>query len=161
MEKLDFLVRFWSLRARYETLGVPLTKEERLELLSLLQLLAAVDEPPAIEAIDPSRRGVPVQITAGSGFLSGDLKDLSSDRLVISAVEPLPAGQRTILCVADAVSGVEYSLPCMVTWARDDEPCLIGLVPDGVPTRSEFTVPVTGFLRSPLGIGAAGNCVQA
>jgi hypothetical protein len=161
MEKLDFLVRFWGLRTRYETLGVPLTKEERLELLSLLQLLAAEDEPPAIETIDPSQRGVPVQVTAGSGFLSGVLKDLSSDRLVIGAVEPLPTGQRTILHVADAVSGVEYSVPCVVTWAREDEPCLIGLAPDGVPTRSEFTVPVSGLFRSPLGIGPAGHCVQA
>src|SRR4051794_4186045 len=72
IEKLDFLVRFWELRARYEALGVPLTKHERLELLSLLQLIAAEDEPAAMEAIDPARRGIPAQITAGSGFLSGD-----------------------------------------------------------------------------------------
>jgi len=161
MEKLDFLIRFWELRARYETLGVPLTKDERFELLSLLQLLAAEDEPSAIESIDPSRRGVPVQVTAGSGFLAGELKDLSAERLVIGAVEPLSVGQRTILYVADAVSGVEYSVPCVVTFTRDDEPCLIGLAPDGVPARSEFTVPVSGFFRSPLGIGPAGHCVQA
>jgi hypothetical protein len=161
MEKLDFLIRFWELRARYETLGVPLTKEERFELLSLLQLLAAEDEPCSIESIDPSRRGVPVQLTAGSGFLAGELKDLSPDRLVIGAVGPLPNGQRTVLYVADAVSGVEYSVPCVVTWSRDDEPCLIGLAPDGVPARSEFTVPASGFFRSPLGIGPAGHCVQA
>jgi hypothetical protein len=73
----------------------------------------------------------------------------------------LPKGHRTILNVADAVSGVEYSVPCVVTWAREDEPCLIGLAPDGVPTRSEFTVPASGFFRSPLGIGPAGHCVRA
>jgi hypothetical protein len=161
MEKLDFLVRFWDLRARYETLGVPLDKVERLELLSLLQLLAQGGEPAPIEAIDASERGLPVQVTAGSGFLAGDLKDLSADRLVISAIGPLPTGQRTILYVADAVSGVEYSVPCVVLWSKDDEPCLIGLAPDGVPTRSEFTLPASGFFRSPLGIGSTGHRVQA
>jgi hypothetical protein len=30
-----------------------------------------------------------------------------------------------------------------------------------VPTRSEFTVPSSGFFRSPLGIGPAGYRVQA
>jgi hypothetical protein len=161
MDKLDFLVRFWDLRVRYETLGIPLTKDERLELLSLLQLLAASAEPAPIEAIDASQRGLPVQVTAGAGFLAGDLKDLSPDRLVIGAIGPLPSGQRTILYVADAVSGVEYSVPCVVLWSKDDEPCLIGLAPDGVPTRSEFTLPASGFFRSPLGIGSAGHCVRA
>ena len=161
MEKLDFLVRFWELRARFETLGVPLTKPERFELLSLLRYLAADDEPRSIESIDPSRRGIPSQITAGSGFLAAELKDLSAERVVVAAVESLPIGHRTILYVADAVSGVEYVVPCVVTWSRDDEPCLIGLAPDGVPTRSEFTVPSSGFFRSPLGIGPAGYRVQA
>jgi hypothetical protein len=161
MEKLDFLVRFWELRARYEALGVPLNKQERFELLSLLQLLAAQAEPSSIESLDSSRRGVPVQLTAGSGFLAGELRDLSADRLVVGAVEPLATGQRTILYVADAVSGVEYSVPCVVTWSRNDEPCLIGLAPDGIPARSEFTVPVTGIFRSPLGIGPASHRVQA
>jgi hypothetical protein len=161
IEKLDFLVRFWELRARYEALGVPLTKHERLELLSLLQLIAAEDEPTTLEAIDPSRRGVPAQVTAGSGFLSGDLKDISSERLVIGAVESLPIGQRTIVYVADAVTGVEYSVPCVVAWSREDEPCLIGLRPDGLPSRTHFTVPITGLWRSPLGIGPAGYRVQA
>jgi len=157
MEKLDFLVRFWQLRARYETLGVPLSRHERLELLSLLQLLAAREE----RSIDPSRRGIPVQLAAGSGFLAGDLKDLSPERLVVGAIEPLPVGQRTVLYAADAVSGVEYGVPCLVSWSRDDEPCLIGLVPDGLPARSDFTVPTSWLFRSPLGTGPVGYRGQA
>lgn len=161
MEKLDLLVRFWELRARYEALGIPLSKQERLELLSLLQLVAAEDEAKPIEAIDASRRGLPVQVTAGSGFLAGDLKDLSYERLVIGAVGPLPTGQRTILYIADAVTGVEYTLPCVVAWSYDLEPCLIGLLPDGVPLRSHFTVPKADLWRSPLGIGPLGHAVEA
>src|SRR5262249_23390967 len=158
---LDFLVRFWELRARYEALGVPLTKCERFELLSLLQLVAAEDEPSAVEMVDSSRRGVPVQLTAGSGFLSGDLKALSSERLVIGAALPLPVGVRTALYAADAVTGVEYTIPCVVLWSREDEPCLICLAPDGLPSRSHFTIPKNGLWRSPLRIGPSGDRVEA
>jgi hypothetical protein len=161
MEKLDFLVRFWELRARYEAMGMPLTKSERFELLSLLQLVAAEADPVAVESVDPSRRGVPVQLTAGPGFLAGDLKDLSSERLVVGAVYPLPLGERTVVYIADAVTGVEYTVPCVVTWFREDEPCLIGLAPDGLPSRSQFTVPKSGLWRSPLRIGATGERVEA
>jgi len=161
MEKLDFLVRFWDLRARYESQGSPLTRQERLELLSLLQLLATEPEPPSLEALDPSRRGLPAQVTAGSGFLAGEIKELSADRLVVGAIEPLPLGHRTIVYVADAVSGVEYAIPTVVVWTRDGEPCLIGLAPDGVPTRAEFTARATGVYRSPFGVRHAGKSVQA
>ena len=161
MEKLDLLVRFWELRVRYEALGVPLSKQERLELLSLLQLVASGDEPQPLDSMDASRRGVPVQLTAGSGFLSGELKDLSYERLVVSAAEPLPIGHRTIVYVADAVTGVEYTLPCVVGSTRTDSPCLIGLAPDGLPLRSHFTVPSSGLWRSPLGIGRVNHPVEA
>jgi hypothetical protein len=161
MEKLDLLVRFWELRVRYEALGMPLNKQERLELLSLLQLVASVDDPLPLDAIDTSKRGLPVQLTAGSGFLAGELKDLSYDRLVIATAEPLPIGHRTIIYIADAVTGVEYTLPCVVSSARSDSPCLIGLAPDGLPLRSHFTVPSSGLWRSPLGIGRTDNPVEA
>jgi hypothetical protein len=151
MDTLDFLVRFWELRARYERLGVPLTQSERVELLSLLQLIAAEGLMSEMEQPGSARHRVPVQLTAGSGFLSGDLTELTADRLVIGAAEPIDAGTRTIVYVADAVSGIEYSLPCTVLWSRDDEPCLMGLVIDGIPSRSQFTVPVSGLWRSPLG----------
>ncbi len=161
MDKLDFLVRFWELRVRYEAIGMPLTKSERFELLSLLQLVAAEDEQTTLEKVDPSRRGVPVQLTAGSGFLSGDLKILASDCLVIGAACPLPLGERTVVYIADAVTGIEYTIPCVVTWSREDEPCLIGLAPDGLPSRSHFTVPTSGLWRSPLRIGTTGERVEA
>ncbi|HMJ56268.1 MAG TPA: hypothetical protein VK540_29575 [Polyangiaceae bacterium] len=161
MEKLDLLVRFWELRVRYEALGMPLDKQERLELLSLLQLVAAADDAPQLEAIDTSRRGIPVQLTAGSGFLAGELKDLSYDRLIVAAAESLPIGHRTIVYLADAVTGVEYTLPCTVARGRAGSPCLIGLTPDGLPLRAHFTVPSSGLWRSPLGIGRTGKAVEA
>jgi hypothetical protein len=161
MEKLDLLVRFWELRVRYEALGMPLDKQERLELLSLLQLVASADEIPALEAIDTSRRGIPVQLTAGSGFLSGELKDLTYERLIVATAEPMAAGHRTIVYLADAVTGVEYTLPCAVACSRIGEPCLVALALDGLPLRSHFTVPSSGLWRSPLGFGRTGEPVEA
>jgi hypothetical protein len=161
MEKLDLLVRFWELRIRYEALGMPLNKQERLELLSLLQLVASADEAPPLEAIDTSRRGIPVQLTAGSGFLSGELKDFTYDRVTVATAEPLPVGHRTIVYLADAVTGIEYTLPCTVACSRNASPCLVGLTPDGLPLRAHFTVPSSGLWRSPLGIGRSGDPVEA
>lgn len=159
MEKFDFLVRYWELRARYETLGAALGAHERIELLSLLQLLSTAPSPNSSNG--SGRRGVPVQLTAGSGFLAADLQDVSSERLIVGAAERLPPGRRTIVYIADAMTGVEYAVPCTVAWSREDEPCLISLVPDGIPTRMHFTVPVAGLFRSPLGIGPAGHRVEA
>jgi hypothetical protein len=157
MEKLDLLVRFWELRVRYEALGMPLDKHERLELLSLLQLMASADEASPPESVDKLRRGVPVQLTAGAGFLAGELKDLSYDRLIVATAELLPVGHRTIVYVADAVTGIEYTLPCVIASTRTDSPCLIVLTPDGLPLRSHFTVPSSGLWRSPLHIGRTAN----
>jgi hypothetical protein len=157
MEQLDLLVRFWELRVRYEALGMPLDKQERIELLSLLQLMASGEEAPPVETLDKSRRGLPVQLTAGSGFLAGELKHLSYDRLVVGTAELMPVGHRTIVYVADAVTGVEYTLPCVIASTRTDSPCLIVLTPDGLPLRSQFTVPSSGLWRSPLHIGRTAN----
>jgi len=159
MEKFDFLVRYWELRTRYEAVGAALEASERIELLSLLQLLSG-----GLSLLGPgssSRRGLPVQLTAGSGFLAADLKEVTSERLLVGAAEMLPAGFRTIVYIADAVTGVEYSVPCTVAWSREDEPCMMALCPDGIPTRAHFTVPIAGLFRSPLGIGPAGHRVQA
>src|SRR5215471_21742666 len=102
MDTLDFLVRYWELRARYETLGVPLNDNEQLELLSLLQLVASDVITSEIDPQSQTRRGVPVQLTAGTGFLSGDLRELMADGVVVGAAEPIAPGARTIVYLADA-----------------------------------------------------------
>src|SRR5262249_38730949 len=40
LDKLDFMVRFWQLRARHDAIGAPLSAFERVELLSLIRLMA-------------------------------------------------------------------------------------------------------------------------
>lgn len=153
LEKLDLLVRFWELRARNETVDVPLADSERAELLSLLRLIkdeSAMSDPAAIVAF--AEGCLPIQMTAKSGFLAGDLRQLDADQLVVAASEVLAEDDRTIVYIADAVSGIEYALPCVVLFSHVDMPCIMGLAIDGIPVRSTFTIPVSGMLRSPLGL---------
>lgn len=152
IEKLDLLVRFWELRARHEITGLPLEDSERAELLSLFRLVAndkAMSEPgPA-----PCTHGcLPVQMTARSGFLTGDLREIAADQLIVAAAETLSEEDRSILYLADMVTGIDYTLPCVVLWTHADTPCAMGLAIDGIPMRSTFTVPVSGMFRSPLGL---------
>jgi len=151
LEKLDLLIRFWELRARDEVLGDKLSDSERGELLSLLRLLSndeGISEPgPAPYA----RVFLPVQMTTRSGFLTGDLREIAPDQLVVAAAETLVEEDRTLLYLADAWSGIDYTLPCVVLWTHNDSPCAMGLAIDGIPIRSSFTVPMAGMFRSPLG----------
>lgn len=152
LEKLDFLVRFWELRARNEIADDPLADSERAELLGLLRLVSndsnMSDPGPA-----PCAYGcLPVQMTARSGFLAGDLREITADQLIVAAADTLSEDDRTIVYLADALTGIEYTLPCVVLWTHADTPCAMGLAVDGIPLRATFTVPVSGMLRSPLGL---------
>lgn len=152
IEKLDLLVRFWELRVRNEAASVLLDDSERAELLSLLRLVtneSAMSDPGSA----PFSQGcLPVQMTAKSGFLAGDLRELGADQLIVATTETLAEDEQTIVYLADAVTGIEYTLPCIVLWTISDIPCVMGLAVDGIPVRSTFTVPVSGMLRSPLGL---------
>lgn len=154
IEKLDFFVRFWELRARYEAAGVPLDEAERVELLSLLQLVASDGRGSEPGPAPSARRSLPVQMTARGGFLAGDLREVGAEQIVVAAAETLAEGDRVIVYLADAVTGIEYALPCVVLWTHEGAPCAMGLAVDGVPTRATFTVPVAGMLKSPLGLPA-------
>ncbi len=151
IDTLDFLIRFWELRARFELHGRLLSEPERLELLSLFPLVTATPITAVPDGSLGQGRGIPVQLTAGSGFLAGDVRELRADGLVVGAAEPIETGARTMAYFADAVSGIEYSLPCMVVWALEGEPWMMGLALDGLPARAELFAPVSALLRSPLG----------
>ncbi len=152
IETFDFLMRFWELRARFERLDEGMTQAERLELLSLLQLLTSASVArDTSEPCSAAERGLPVQLTAGSGFLAATVNEVGADGLIVTAAEPIRPSSRTVAYVADAINGVEYSLPCVVAWAREAEPWMMGLAIDGVPVRGQFLAPLTALLRSPLG----------
>ena len=151
---LELLVRYWELHARFER--EELTDAERAELWSWLQLLNAHGAAGASEGQGWRASGdIPVQLTTGSGFLAGVVREFRPDGLIIGAAESIPRGSRTVAYLADALSGIEYSLPCVIAWAQEGEPWVMGLALDGVPARAELTAPLGALMRSPLRFAAA------
>ena len=59
IDKLDFLVRFWELKARNASLGEPLGPREQIELLSLMQLVTGDVEVPPAGPVDRPKSAVP------------------------------------------------------------------------------------------------------
>ena len=135
IDEFDLLFRYWALRARYDALGAPLTDAERTELLSLVQL-AAFDP----QTVKHEPRGLRVELASRSGFFPGDLRQMAPELLVVASRARLAPGDRTILTLADAVSGVEYSLPCVVRWVKNAGFRIAGLSVDGAPTKATFAV---------------------
>ncbi|MFT3774299.1 MAG: hypothetical protein QM820_53735 [Minicystis sp.] len=146
LEKLDFMVRFWDLRARHEAM-VPLTPLELGELLSLLSLMATDDPMP--EPGQARGDGMPAQITARGGFLAAELRHVCAAGLVVVAATPLPLGQSTVVRIAIPASGVEYTLPCVVEWVYVGSPTTIALRVDGAPTRMQCITPEAGTWAAP------------
>lgn len=152
IEKLDFMVRFWQLRARHEASGEALTAAERLELLSLLRMMATDQRLPERGPLPYSTgHGLPVQLTAPGGFIASELRLVCADGIVLSCATPLRVGDSTMVRLADAVAGVEYTLPCVVAWVLSGAPSTMALRVDGSPSRLGFAIPMPGMWRSPLG----------
>ncbi len=140
IEKLGFLVRFWGLRARHATLGQPLASGEQLELLSLMQLVTSELKVPAPGTRARPDDALPAQLIGQGGMLPVEIVHVSAAALVVTGARSMPSGERVILRTADAVSGVEYTLPCTVAWAHSGRPDAMALVVDGIPARAELAV---------------------
>ena len=56
-----------------------------------------------------------------------------------------------IVRIADAVTGVEFALPCEVTWAYQGAPCTMALAVDGIPTRTDFVAPAASSPQLRMG----------
>lgn len=153
IEKLDFLVRFWELRARNESLGEPLSSREQIELLSLLQLVTADLEVPARGPVDRPKYALPAQMIGEGTILPVEVRSVSAAALVVSCASTLPVGARVILRAADAVSGVEYALPCNVRWVYKGAPTIVALSVDGIPTRRVFAEVPEPRMSMPLALG--------
>ncbi len=138
IEKLDFLVRFWELSARHATLGHPLAPSEQLELLSLMQLVQSDAQMPAAGPLGAREDAVPAQLIGEGSILSIELRDVSAYCLRVVCADTMQEGTHVVVRAADAVSGVEYVLPCTVVWAHRGSPNTLALVVDGIPSRKNF-----------------------
>lgn len=138
LEKLDFLVRFWELNARHATVGEPLTPKEQLELLSLLQLVTGDLQIPTAGPLARSTPGLPGQLIGDGGMRAIDIRHVTAAALLVTSAEPCAVGSHVIVHAADAVAGVELSIPCRVRWVHEGTPASMALVVDGVPTKTHF-----------------------
>jgi hypothetical protein len=141
LEKLDFMMRFWDLKARHESIGAPLAPIERIELLSLLSLMATDDPLPDAGPPPRSEHALEAQITTHGGFVAVEIRMVCAGGLVVACMTPLPAGHSTVVRHADDVTGVEYTVPCVVEWGFLGSPSAMALRVDGAPARMSFVVP--------------------
>lgn len=153
IDQIGFLVRFWELRARHATLGQPLSGREQLELLSLMQLITGDFHVPDPGPYARPSNALPAQLIGEGTILPVEIRDVSAAALLVSSVRALSPGERAIVRAADAVSGVEYALPCNIAWVYDGSPTMMALVVDGIPTRSEFATPSAPAMTHVLAIG--------
>lgn len=140
IDKLGFLVRFWQLKGRHATLSAPLSASEQIELLSLMQLVTCdLALPPAGTCARPSSP-LPAQLIGEGTIRAVEVRHVCAAAVLVASVKPMSVGERVMVRTADAVSGVEYVLPCSVVWVYDGSPCIMALVVDGIPTRSELSM---------------------
>ena len=152
LEKLDFMMRFWSLHARYGALGAPLSMPEQIELLSLIRLMSTDHPLPEPGPLPRTDESLAVQLTAPGGFLKGELRMVCAGGLVVAVSSPLRMGQSTILRIADTETSLEYTLPCVVSWSYTGAPSMIALRVDGAPARINVPAVTPEVWGSPLGL---------
>jgi hypothetical protein len=140
IDTLGFLVRFWELRARHATLGVPLSSPEQLELLSLMQLITGDFPMPERGSCARPANAVSAQLNGQGTIQTVEVRHVCASALLVASGHPVSLGEGMILRAADAVAGVEYVLPCSVAWVHAGQPIIVALAVDGIPTRSELAM---------------------
>ena len=153
IEKLDFLVRFWELKARNASLGEPLGGREQIELLSLMQLVTGDLDAPSVGPVDRPKGALPAQMIGDGTILPVEVRNVTAAAVIVSCASTVPVGAQVILRAADAISGVEYALPCKVLWVYRAAPTIVALVVDGIPTRAVFAGIPGPRLSMPLALG--------
>lgn len=153
LDQLDFLVRFWELKARHAHQGEPLNASEQLELLSLLQLVSSeLPVPPRVRVGTKRDRGaIPVQLIGDGAIVIAELRTVSAGALIVATSTTFQAGASLIVRVTDAVAGIEFSLPCGVAWSMPGTPDRMALTPDGVPSRAHLISPIGASAHFPMG----------
>jgi hypothetical protein len=153
IDTLDFLVRFWELKARNASLGEPLVAREQIELLSLMQLVTNELEIPAAGMYERPRHALPAQMIGDGTILPVEIRSVAAGAVIVSCAGVVPADAQVIVRAADAVTGVEYVLPCKVHWVYRGAPTIVAVGVDGIPTRNVFVGVAEPKLSMPLALG--------
>jgi hypothetical protein len=145
-EIMEMLHDYVALLARV-TDGDELASGDRARWLALSRLLPGNGAPPEPSDDDESDDGIPVQITAPGGFESARLLAVSRDGMRLYLSHPLEEGSHTIVRVIAPRTGLEYTFPCLVSWAEGDA---IGLAFDGAPIKTPLSKALLVGWRRPL-----------
>jgi len=138
IDKIGFLVRFWELKARHATLGEPLSAPEQIELLSLMQLVTGDFKMPEPGTCERPGDAVPAQLIGEGTMLVVEIRHTCAATLLVASARAMSPGERAIARISDAITGVEFALPCSVAWVHDASPYIMALVVDGIPARTEL-----------------------
>ncbi|MGO9835069.1 MAG: hypothetical protein ACLP1X_12715 [Polyangiaceae bacterium] len=159
IDKIAFLARFWELKARHATMGQPLSSAEQIELLSLMQLVTGDFKMPEPGTCVRPVDALPAQLIGEGTILPVEIRYTSAAALLVASVKPMTPGERAIVRMSDAISGVEFALPCSVCWVYDASPCIMALVVDGIPARTEMTEPPERRVANVLSMGRQARLV--
>lgn len=159
IDKLDFLVRFWELKARNASLGAPLAGREQIELLSLMQLVTGDLDVPAIGPYERPKHAMPAQMIGDGTILHVEIRSVAAGAVIVSCAGTVPADAQVVLRASDAITGVEYVLPCRVLWVHRGAPTIVALSVDGIPTRTTFAGVPGPTLSMPLTLGKHARLV--
>jgi hypothetical protein len=153
IDKLDFLVRFWELKARHATLGQPLSAPEQVELLSLMQLVTGDCALPEVGPVARPKGALNAQLIGDGTMRFIEVRSVGAGALLVTTLSPVAVGATVVVRATDAVSGVEYALPCKVMWVYAGRPYTMALSVDGIPTRSVFGAPREAALQTAMSLG--------
>jgi hypothetical protein len=89
-------------------------------------------------------------------ILAVEIRHVCAAAVLVASPRAMTPGERTIVRTGDAVAGAEFSLPCTIAWVYGDDPCIMALAIDGVPTRSTLGDWMLGEPRA-LGMFSIGR----
>ena len=140
IHKLDFLVRFWELKARHHADDGSLSAREQVELLSLMQLVIDDLQLPPRGPCERPKSAIAVDLIGDGAIARVELRYVSAGALVVASREPCDTGGSLVLRAIHPVTRVETSFPCRVLWTYGDTPSTPALVVDGVPERRNGSI---------------------
>lgn len=140
IDSLDMMMRIWELGVRSERAGQPLDPVERAELLALLRHVErGVDEPPPKPRVPPPLP-VPAMLMGDGTAFRVAVRRVNVDHVLVTGLEGPALGARVLLRASNAMTGVEYIIPCVVTRVTRGMPVEWRLAIDGVPERAPLSV---------------------